>query len=221
MMTDGINLPKPVLPIGKKPLAWHVMRIYAHYGFKRYVICLGHKADVVRQEIERAVPAGWDVEFANTGMNTPTGGRVKMAERFIDGDEFFCTYADGVSDVDITKLLAFHRRKGKIATLVAVRPQSPFGALELKDGAVKKFREKPMLSQYINGGFFVFKNGIFDYLDDNIVLEREPLETLAKKGQLAAYKHHGFWRCMDTFKDYANLKWLWQSDERCWKVWRH
>ncbi len=235
------DLPKPLATIGNKPILWHIMKQYAHYGFKDFVLCLGYKGEKIKEYFmdyhswrhsdftvklgsehdvkhHRDVMEDWTITFANTGSNTNTGGRIKKIQKFIDDDQFFCTYGDGVSSVNINDLLKFHNKMGKTVTLTCVRPMSQFGILTLNNNLVTQFKEKPLLKDYINGGFFVFKKGIFDYLGDNDVLEQAPFETLAKKRELAAYKFSGYWQCMDTFKDYQALNDLWHANKAQWKV---
>jgi glucose-1-phosphate cytidylyltransferase len=163
----------------------------------------------------------WRITFVDTGAETNTGGRVKRVRQHIGDDEMFCvTYGDGLADLDLLALLAFHHAHGKLATLTAVHPRSGFGFLQLdQDNAVTQFEEKPVLKEWINGGFFVFNRGVFDYLDEHCVLEREPLERLARAGQLIAYQHTGFWKCLDTYKDNLEFNQLWDDGEAAWKVW--
>ena len=230
----GLAVPKALVPIGGKPVIWHLMRIFADRGFEDFVLCLGYLREQIEQYFtsiadtdnsENRISVTSDglkckVQLIDTGLETNTGGRIKAVQPTLaDEDRFFVTYGDGLADVDPNKLLQFHVDHGKIATLTAVHPVSSFGILDL-DGncAVKEFREKPVLENWINGGFFVFERRIFDYLDENSVLEREPLADLAKEGELMAYKHSGFWKCMDTFKDNLELNELWDTHAP-WKVW--
>ncbi|MEK6967023.1 MAG: glucose-1-phosphate cytidylyltransferase [Nanoarchaeota archaeon] len=239
-LTD--DLPKPLASIGGKPILWHIMKIYAHYGFKEFVLCLGYKGEKIKEyfmdyhswkNTDFTVKLGkehdikhhkedtedWTITFANTGVSTNTGGRIKKVEKYVTEDQFFCTYGDGVSNINIQELLKFHNKIGKIATLTCVKPLSQFGILKLKNNLVTEFKEKPLLNDYINGGFFVFKKEMFDYLKENDILEKTPLETLARKNQLAAFKYDGFWQCMDTFKDYQALNDVWHANQAKWKVW--
>jgi glucose-1-phosphate cytidylyltransferase len=227
-------VPKALVPIGGKPVIWHLMRIFADRGFEDFVLCLGYLREQIEQYFtsiadtdygENRISVTSDglkckVQLIDTGLETNTGGRIKAVQpTMADEDRFFVTYGDGLADVDPNKLLQFHVDHGKIATLTAVHPISNFGILELDgDSAVKEFKEKPVLENWINGGFFVFERRIFDYLDENSVLEREPLADLAKEGELMAYKHSGFWKCMDTFKDNLELNELWDTHAP-WKVW--
>lgn len=231
MRDFSARIPKAIVPIGKMAVIEHVMRIYSYYGFNDFVIALGYKGDSIKQyfqreesekefslQIEDAVlhyslleKDKFNINFVDTGLETESGGRVKKLENVIKSDTFFMTYCDGVSDVNIKDLLAFHKNKGKIATLTAVHAINPFGVVMIEDGIVSSFKEKPALPGYINGGFFVFNRKIFDYLDENSVLEREPLQELVKSGQLAAYQHDGFWASMDTHKDVDRLNKVWET----------
>jgi glucose-1-phosphate cytidylyltransferase len=237
--------PKPMIEVGGRPLLWHIMKIYAHYGHEEFVLCLGYKGEQIRQYFleyrvmtrDVTVHLGtaprvvlhsdaiepWTVTLADTGDSAQTGARVKRIERYIGGDTFMLTYGDGVADIDIEALLAFHRRHGRIGTVTGVRPATRFGELLTAGTRVAEFSEKPTISQgaYVNGGFFVFERAFFDYLsdDDSCVLEREPLERLAKDGQLEMYPHDGYWQCMDTPRDLQHLTQAWQRSAPPWKVW--
>ncbi len=231
----GALVPKALFRIGPEPLIIHLMRIYRNFGLTDFTLSLGYLAEEFGKYFdspvaipgERASTADIELEggpsvrleLVDTGLETNTGGRVKKLESRITEDTFCVTYGDGLADVDLTALIDFHRGHGKIATLTAVNPISNFGLLDLRpDGAVESFREKPKLKEWINGGFFVFERRIFDYLDDICVLEREPFERLASEGQLMAYRHDGFWKCMDTFKDNVELNEIWDAGAP-WKVW--
>jgi len=212
------DIPKPMIKIGEKPILWHIMKYYEYYGFRDFVLCLGHMGNEIRNYFrdERS----WNVTFADTGLGTNTGGRVKRIEKHIKEDIFLVTYGDGLSDVDINRLIKFHRSKDKIATITCVRPHSPFGMVNIeKNGLVSAFDEKPLLNQWINGGFFVFDRRIFEYLHDNDILEKEPFVRLVNKKELAAYKFRGFWRCMDTYKDHLVLNELWDQGDPLWAKW--
>ncbi len=234
--------PKPMVEIGGKPVLWHIMKTYSYYGFHRFILCLGYKGDVIKdyflnyeamsndftihlgQENKLVYQSNhpeqdFDVTVVDTGLKTMTGGRVKRIERFIESETFMVTYGDGLANVDIGALVAFHSQHGKLATLTAARPPSRYGILEMTtDGQVQRFREK-VQTEWINGGFFVFNRGVFDYLDLDCVLEREPLERLAADGQLMAYRHNGFWIGMDTYREYEMLNQMWDAGNAVWKIW--
>ena len=208
----GRSVPKALVRIGEEPIIWHLMEVYAHFGLNDFVICLGFLADEIRSYFANSAQ-DLNVQLVDTGLDTNTGGRIKKVQMFLEDEETFCvTYGDGLADVDIEKLLAFHRSHGKIGTLTAVHPVSNFGLLDVcPDGHVQKFREKPVLKDWVNGGFFVFERAIFDYLDNNSILEGEPLMRLAEEGELMAYRHDGFWKCMDTYKDSLEFNELWKE----------
>jgi glucose-1-phosphate cytidylyltransferase len=215
------EIPKPLVEIGGRPILWHVMQIYAVQGLQRFVLCVGYKADMVEAFVESEDwPAGVSVECVDTGLDTPTGGRVKLVQDRV-GDGTFCvTYGDGVADLDLRELIRYHREHGCLATVTVVRPELQFGVAELDGGGrVRGFHEKPRLEHWINGGFFCMEPGAFDYLTESSVLEREPLEGLAADGQLCAYRHTGFWDCMDTYKDAVSLNDLWEEGRAPWKLW--
>jgi glucose-1-phosphate cytidylyltransferase len=237
--------PKPMVEIGDRPILWHIMKIYAHHGFTDFVLCLGYKGEQIKRyfldyeamardvtvrlgptpavTLHGAPVEPWTVTLVETGAAAMTGARVKRAERYVAGDTFMLTYGDGVADLDVGKLLAFHRAHGRIGTVTGVRPPSRFGELVASGTRVVEFSEKPSTSGgYINGGFFVFGRRFFEYLsdDDGCVLERDPLERLAKDGQLEMYPHEGYWQCMDTPRDLQHLTDAWQTPQPPWKVWR-
>ena len=214
------TLPKPLVEIGGHPIVWHVVRIYAAQGFRRFVLLTGHKSEAVEQFAAAADwPAGVTVECVFTGEETPTGGRVHRARERVGGTTFALTYSDGVADVDLAGELAHHRAQGGLATMTVVRPELPFGVTEIGAGDhVTGFHEKPRSEHWINGGFFFLEPDVFGYLDDSSVLEREPLEALATDGELHAWRHTGFWECMDTHKDAVTLNDLWAGNAP-WKVW--
>jgi len=225
-------IPKPMVPIGGKPILWHIMQTYAHYDHKDFYVALGYKAEIIKDYFlnYRALNADftidlsagsitshqvdsvdWRVTLVNTGNNSMTGGRVKRLQSFIGNETCMLTYGDGVSDIDLDSLLAFHRKHGKMVTISAVRPAARFGELEIEGSRVLSFQEKPQLHNgWINGGFFIFEPEFFDLIEgDGTLLEREPLEQAAKSGELMAYHHEGFWHCMDTKRDHDLLESLW------------
>lgn len=235
-------MPKPLVDVGGHPILWHIMKIYAHYGYNSFICCLGYKGNLIKQYFlnyeymqndftlnldeknEKTIinqeEKDWSITLANTGLETMTGGRIKEIEKYIDGDIFLATYGDGVADINIDKLINFHLEKGKIATVTGVHPTSRFGIIEHADGLVKRFREKPQVNEVINGGFFVFSRKIFDYLGANSILEKEPLEQLALDQELAVYEHKGFWFCMDTYRDYLEINKIWNENKAVWKIWK-
>ncbi len=232
-----------MVEIGGKPILWHILKTYSHHGITDFVICCGYKGYVIKEyfanyflhmsdvtfdmrknsmEVHHRSAEPWRVTLVDTGDGTMTGGRVKRIADYVKGDEAFClTYGDGVSDVNITELVAFHKAQGVKATLTATIPPGRFGALDLNGSKVNSFMEKPKGDgAMINGGFFVLSPDVFDYIaGDDTTWEREPLERLAQEGNLAAYQHHGFWQPMDTLRDKLHLEELWQSDKALWKVW--
>ena len=235
--------PKPMVEIGEVPILWHIMKIYSHFGFKDFILCLGYKGNVIKEYFSNykimncdfSINLGsgetkicskvnneeWNVWLIDTGYDTMTGGRIKRIEKYIEGDTFLATYGDAVADINITELLKSHKQKNKIATLTSVTPVSRYGNLKI-DGnqIVTSFKEKPPLADFVNGGFFVFRKDIFDYLTgDDCVLEQMPLEQLSKEKQLSAFIHLGFWQCMDTYRDFMLLNNIWRSGSAPWKVW--
>jgi len=236
--------PKPMVEIGGMPILWHIMKSYASYGYNDFAVALGYKGDVIKEfflnyklhksdmivnlksgnvKFENDFSEDWTVGMHETGSNSMSGGRLfNLKKLFKPGDTFMLTYGDGVADVDITKLVAFHKAHGKIATLTAVRPPARFGSIMMEeDGHILEFKEKPQVGEgWINGGFFVFDYRVFDYLkDESTILEREPLENLTKDNELVAYRHDGFWHCMDTIRDRDNLNEIWASGKAPWKKW--
>lgn len=235
-------LPKPMVPIGAKPILWHIMKNYSYYNFNDFVICAGYKADVIRDfflnyqtknsdftvrldshkppTLHQDITEAWQVTVSDTGISTQTGGRIHRIKQFIDGDTFLCTYGDGLTDLDIEKLVEFHYSHGRIATVSVARPLSRFGVLDITDeNQVSKFREKPQADNWVNIGFFVFNIKVFEYLNEESILEDLPLGELAKLGELMAYKHDGFWQSMDTFREATILNELWKSGKAPWKNW--
>jgi glucose-1-phosphate cytidylyltransferase len=236
--------PKPLIEIGGKPVLWHIMKIYSHYGFNDFILCLGYKGAMIKEyflnyrlmnsDFTLRLNAGkepefhppleddsWRITFADTGAEAMTGARVKRIERYISEDHFMLTYGDGVTDLDIGKLWQFHLDHGKIGTVTGVHPLSRYGELSVQGLMVREFNEKPLdQSGFISGGFFVFQRQFLDYLsdDDSCVLEREPLERLTREGQFVCYLHHGFWHCMDTYRDFLSLNESWKKGAP-WKVW--
>ena len=208
----GKSVPKALVRIGEEPIIWHLLQLYSRFGLDDFVICLGFLAAEIKGYFANS-PLASNVSLVETGLDTNTGGRIKKVEQYLRDEERFCvTYGDGLADVDLAKLLDFHRDHGRIATLTAVHPVSNFGLLDVgDDGRVENFREKPVLKEWVNGGFFVFERAIFDYLDDDSILEGEPLMRLADEGELMAYQHDGFWKCMDTYKDSLEFNELWKK----------
>ena len=240
---ETVNHPKALVQIGGAPILWHIMKIYAHFGFEEFLLALGYKGEMIKQYFMdfyrmssdmtvslqtgdvRAADTGrldWTVQMVDTGPNSMTGGRLRrLAPVLRDGGAFMLTYGDGVANVDIARLVGFHRSHGKLATVTAVRPPARFGAISLDGDRVTEFQEKPQVGEgWINGGFFVFEPAVLDYIEgDQTQLERAPLENLAKDGQLMAYRHDGFWHGMDTVRDRHVMEELWDSPECPWKVW--
>jgi glucose-1-phosphate cytidylyltransferase len=235
--------PKPMIGIGERPILWHIMKEYSHYGFNEFIICLGYKGYVIKEffsdyflhtsdvtfdlaknemTVHDNFSEPWKVTLVDTGLNTMTGGRIKRIQKYIGNEPFMLTYGDGVSSVNINKLLEFHKKQGKIATLTAINAGQRFGVLDINDNnEIKSFREKnDEDGSMINGGYMVLEPEVFRYIeDDKTIFEKEPLEKLAKNGQLSAYKHDGFWKCMDTLRDKNQLEEMWEKGEAPWKVW--
>ena len=234
--------PKPMIEVGGKPVLWHLLKIYSAHGINEFVICLGYKGYLVkeyfanyflhmsdvtfdlarnRMDVHHRHAEPWRVTLVDTGEHTQTGGRLKRAAEYLEDDAFCFTYGDGLSDVDISASVAFHRQHGRMATVCAVQPPGRFGALEFKGDFITRFQEKPSGDgSWVNGGFFVLSPQVIDHIDDDsCIWEREPLEALAREGQLVAYRHHGFWQPMDTLRDKMKLEELWQSGDAPWKRW--
>ena len=235
--------PKPMVEIGGKPILWHIMKIYSHYGFNDFIICLGykgyyikeyfahyflHESDVTfdfgnsnEQIIHQHSVEQWRVTLVNTGIETMTGGRVKRIRPYVGNETFMLTYGDGVSNINIKDLVSYHKSHGKLATITSTQPSGRFGALVIKNNNVQGFQEKPKGDGgWINAGFFVMEPNIFDYIEgDKTMLEREPLENMARDEELMVYKHTGFWQPMDTLRDRTHLEELWKSGNAPWKVW--
>jgi len=212
--------PKPMIEIGGKPILWHILKTYSKYDINEFVICCGYKGEQIKEYFSKLDSTSWDIQLVDTGLDTLTGGRLKRIQDHID-DTFCVTYGDGLSDIDINRLISFHKEKKVLATLTAIHPPERFGVLNLSGDYVTEFHEKHSgVDSWINGGFFVFEPGIFDYLQDDLtVLEKTPLETLAKEKKLAAFKHNGFWYPMDTQRDKKHLENLWSSNNAPWKIW--
>ena len=237
------NIPKPMIRIGHKPILWHIMKMYSTHGITDFVICCGYKGYVIKEyfsnyflhmsdvtfcmknnkmEVHHERSEPWTVTLVDTGENTMTGGRIRRIEQYIKDDEAFClTYGDGVSNINITELINFHKQQQTLATLTAVHPPARFGALDISNGKVNSFKEKPQGdSNRINGGFFVLSPKVIDLIkDDSIVWEQYPMQTLAQKGEMSAFEHNDFWQPMDTLRDKNHLEELWETGESPWKIW--
>jgi glucose-1-phosphate cytidylyltransferase len=213
------EIPKPLVEIGGMPIVWHVVELYAAQGFDRFLLATGYMGELIESFVAaQRWPSGVRVRCVDTGLDTPTGGRIERLAPLLAGETFCATYADGLADVDLDALLRFHAAHGALATMTVVRPHLQFGVTELdRHGRVTGFREKPRSEHWINGGFFCLQPGVFDYLDARSVLEREPLQRLAADGQLRAHRHDGFWECMDTYKDAIALNDLWASGAAPWR----
>ena len=235
--------PKPMIDIGGMPLLWHIMKIYSAFDINEFIICCGYKGYMIKEyfanyslhmsditfdleknnfEVHQKFTEPWKITLVDTGLNTQTGGRLKRIRDYLDNETFCFTYGDGVSDIDISKLILFHKEKKSIATLTAIHPPERYGVLNLSEDYVTKFHEKHRgESSWINGGFFVFEPTIFDYIEgDDEILERKPLENLAKDGKLGAYRHEGFWQGLDTLRDKNQLDSLWNGGNPPWKIWK-
>jgi glucose-1-phosphate cytidylyltransferase len=234
--------PKPMVEIGGKPVLWHIMNIYATHGFTEYVVAAGYRAEVIKDyflnfyainndltidlatgnaTIHDGNQPNWKVHIVDTGLYTQTGGRIKRLRRWLSDERFMMTYGDGLSDIDLRALLEFHRAHGKLATVTTVRSPARFGRIKFDGEQIVEFYEKPQHSEgWINGGFFVLEPGVFDYIDgDETIWERDPVERLARDGQLVGYRHNGFWSCMDTLKEKSMLEELWNTGHAPWKIW--
>lgn len=234
--------PKPMVEIGHQPILWHIMKRFAGFGFKDFVVALGYKGDVIKDyfvnyghryahnlsvslasgdvTVHRGIGEDWRVQLVETGAGTETGGRIKRLNPWLGEQTFMMTYGDAVASIDLDALLAFHRAHGKLATVTAVRPSARFGGLTFDGDRVQRFTEKPQIGEgWVNGGFFVLEPGVADYIDgDDVPFEREPLERLAKAGQLMAYRHEGFWQCVDTLRELQLLRKLWSDNAAPWKL---
>ncbi len=234
--------PKALVEVGERPILWHIMNIYAFHGFREFVVALGYKGELIKYyflnyyklnndltvdlrggevKVHDALREDWRIHLVDTGLKTLTGGRLKRLQPLLKDEAFMMTYGDGVANVDLRALLAFHRKTGRLATVTAVRPPARFGGLQFEGDLVSAFTEKPQIGEgWVNGGFFILEPGVFDYLEsDQTSFEREPLERLAADGQLAVYRHEDFWQCMDTVRDVRYLNDLWQSEMPPWKLW--
>jgi glucose-1-phosphate cytidylyltransferase len=234
--------PKPMIDIGGKPVLWHILKIYSEHGINDFIICLGYKGYMVkeyfanyflhtsdvtfdlannRMDVHQQHAEPWRVTLVDTGDQTQTGGRLKRVENYLDGETFCFTYGDGLADIDITAQLTFHKTRAGLATMCAVQPPGRFGAIDIQDNRITRFEEKPSGDgSWINGGFFILEPGVLDYIkSDATIWERDPLEALARDGQLSAYMHSGFWQPMDTLRDKLKLEELWQNGHAPWKVW--
>ncbi len=246
LLEETVIKPKPMVEIGGHPMLWHIMSSYAHYGFKEFAIALGYKSEYIKDffvsqlNLEGSLTVNlangqikhydqtkqdWVVHLMETGLNTSTSGRLMRLRDLLKEETFMMTYGDGVADVDIKELVAFHKQHGKLATVTAVRPPARFGVLDIEENGsqVKRFGEKPQLSEgWVNGGFFVLEPAVLDYLEDEGELfEKTPLQRIAAANELVAYKHDGFWQCMDTLRDVRYLEELWNSNQAPWKCWPH
>ena len=237
--------PKPMISIGGMPILWHIMKEYATYGYDDFIVCAGYKQEYIKEyfsnyylhnsnitfdfkhdnkvTVHENDSEPWNVTIVDTGLNTMTGGRVKRIAPYVGNETFMLTYGDGVCDVPIDKLVDFHKSHGRICTMTAVKPEGRFGILDIDGSEIKSFREKSKNDVgYINGGYMVLEPGIFDYIsDDSTTFEREPMESIAREGQLMAFKHNGFWQCMDTLRDREKLEKLWANGNAPWKVWEN
>jgi glucose-1-phosphate cytidylyltransferase len=233
--------PKPMVEIGHRPILWHIMQHYAHFGFRDFVVCLGYRGEYIKKYFSETLAMAndvtidfatntvevldtprddWRVTLVDTGQTTQTGGRLQRIRDHLGDERFLMTYGDGVSDVDLADLVSFHERQGRLATVTAVHPPARFGKLQIEGGGVRAFEEKPQMSEgWINGGFFVLEPGIFDYIDGDVDWAREPLEALTAVDQLSAYCHEGFWQCMDTMRDKQLLNTMWDNGAAPWKLW--
>lgn len=237
-------IPKPMIKIGDKPILWHIMKSYSHYGMNDFIICCGYKQDIIKEwfanyylhtsditfdftnhnemTVHNNIADPWKVTLIDTGLNTMTGGRIKRIEKYVGNERFMLTYGDGVADIDIHKLLEFHNQSGRMATLTAVQTPGRFGLANINDhDEIESFIEKPLGDgSWINGGFFVLEPEIFNYIEgDATIWEKEPLENLASQNQLMAYRHFGFWRPMDSLRDKNVLEEMWQNNQASWKIW--
>jgi glucose-1-phosphate cytidylyltransferase len=235
--------PKPMVEIGGRPIIWHIMKFLSSYGINDFIICTGYKGEFIKDyftgyharnhdvtvtlgrnsnvvHYENVSTENWKVTISDTGLSTQTGGRIKRISKYIDSEPFLCTYGDGLADIDIKSLINFHNQHGKIATVTGVKPVTRFGAMDIDQAsAVRNFSEKPLSEAWVNGGYFIFNPEIFDYLSDDCILEKAPLEMLSNQGELMSYKHDGFWQPMDTYRETLELNELWESKKAPWFNW--
>jgi len=217
------RIPKPMVEIGSMPIIVHIMKIYSHFGYNEFILALGYKAEIIRDYFSSyQADDNWKINCIDTGLNTQTGGRIKRAMEFVGDHSVMVTYGDGLANIDIPKLMLFHKKQKKLATVTAVRPPARFGRLDIKDDMVIHFAEKPQAAEgWINGGFFVLEPGVKDYIaDDEMAFENLPLSNLVKEKQLACYKHGSFWKPMDTIREKKELNELWESSNVPWKIWQ-
>ncbi len=235
--------PKPLVEVGGKPILWHIMKTYSHYGINDFILCVGYKGDMIKQyfmemywrnndftlhlngerEVEYLTSENekWNITIVNTGIETGTGGRLKQVEKYIDEDTFMFTYGDGLSDVNLIELMSQHENMGRIATLTGVHPTSTFGLMETENGVVKSFKEKPVLKDMVNGGYMVLNKRVFNYIpEEDCMFEQQPLYSLAADEQLAVYEHNGFWKAIDTFKDVETVNKMYDKGDTPWKIWK-
>lgn len=234
--------PKPMVEIGGRPILWHIMKLYSHYGFKEFILCMGYKHQVIREYFlnyrymnsdvtvsldsdqritcHNSHDEDWNVTLIYTGLETKKGGRIKKIEPYLDGERFMVTYGDGVSDINIQELIEYHQKEGVLTTFTGVHPISRFATVEQDaDGKIVDWDEKKQLEGYMNAGFFVVENKVLDYIEGDVEFEEEPMKNLAQERKIAMYRHHGFWQCMDTYRDYSLLIDLWEKGNAPWKVW--
>ena len=238
------RIPKPLVGIGEKPMIWHIMKLYRHHGLGHFIVCLGYKGWLIKEYFLRyrehvsdftlssesdhkpvfhSGPGdeGWKITFAETGLDTATGARLKQVRRYLTADTFMCTYGDGIGSVDIGSLLEFHYEQGRLGTVTGVRPRSRYGEMRVEGTRATEFNEKPPAEGFVNGGFFVFQREFLDWLNDDpeLFFESEPMQRLARKGELAVFPHEGFWMGMDTYRDFRILNDVWSNGDAPWKVW--
>ena len=212
------EMPKPLIEVGGRPILWHIMKLYAHYGFKDFVLCLGYKGNMIKKYFQNNPEEGWNIQMIDTGKDTKKAERLMKIKDFV-GNEFFLAYGDDISNININELADFHKKHGKIATITTVKPENPFGVIEFDSIYIKKFKEKPIMNEWINGGFMILNKKIFEYIAEGNELEEEVFKKLVEKNELCAFKHEGFWKGMNTFKDTQELNNLWENGNAKWKIW--